>query len=132
MIPGPGQCRDGSPWLPMAHPATGAMVAVCQAAVSEALAAGYRPLNWAAAELVRYGVTAGAPVVGAWLPWFSTRTQWRAVRVSDPLTKRVRWLGPRNLSADAAQVWVSQIVEQNWDSSADLYTFSPSGWKMGV
>jgi hypothetical protein len=71
----------------------------------------------------------GAPVVGAWLPWFYQATRWRAVRVKSPTTGRTQWFGPRNLTDENAQIWLSEMVESNWDKECTLFTHSPSGWR---
>lgn len=52
---GPGQCPDGSPWLPMRSP-RGRWEPVCAPEVRYRLADGYLPIRWSSETLRRYGL----------------------------------------------------------------------------
>lgn len=72
------------------------------------------------------------PIVGAWLPWFRPATQPRLISVRDPWTGATRWTAPRNLTASGAQNWIADEKERAWNQDVTLYTYTGSGWRVGV
>jgi hypothetical protein len=75
-------------------------------------------------------VIGAATAVGAW--WWSSPTQWRAVRIFDPATRATTWRGPANLTRDQATNLYVETQNANWNREVSIFTHTGAYWRQGV
>lgn len=132
----PGQCADGTAWLPMLRP-DGSWAPVCEREVHARLRAGWHPLGWARSVLEQYGLL-GRRAVRVGLdtcPSVDVEVWRRANRVPIFRNKINRWLFARttrdNPNAETVREELYDAMVRWSGKSVDFYLFSGGGVYVG-